>query len=96
MEEVTDRSEIGEVTDRSPHTVCRSIDRGAQPRVFIQKAFVLFITSVAINAINITETLLNLTKVTRERLHDVERQLEVLWVAAQQVDARQKVEISIR
>ncbi len=64
--------------------------------MFIQKAFVLFITSVAINAINITETLLNLTKVTRERLHDVERQLEVLWVAAQQVDARQKVEISIR
>jgi len=42
------------------------------------------------------ETFINLTKVTRERLQDVEPKLQVLWVAAQRVDARQKVEVSIR
>ena len=31
--------------------------------------------------------LINLTKVTRDQLQDVEREMEVLWVAVQQVDA---------
>ena len=50
----------------------------------------------SINATYITETLIDLTNFTRDKLQDVERKLEVLWVAAQQVNARQKVEISIR
>jgi hypothetical protein len=50
----------------------------------------------SINVIHITETLISLTKFTRDRLQDVERELAVLWVAAQQVNARQKVEVSIR
>jgi len=49
-----------------------------------------------INTTYITETLINLAHITRNRLKDVERELEVLWVAAQQVNARQKVEVSIR
>ncbi|KAG6811662.1 hypothetical protein H0H92_006375 [Tricholoma furcatifolium] len=40
--------------------------------------------------------ILNLTNVTRERLQDIEDELKVLWVAAQQVNARQKVDVSIR
>ena len=44
----------------------------------------------------IAETLISLTKFTRDKLQDVERELAVLWVAAQQVNARQKVEVSIR
>jgi hypothetical protein len=44
----------------------------------------------------ITETLIDLTKETRGRLHEVEDKLQVLWVTAQQVNARQKVEVSIR
>jgi len=43
-----------------------------------------------------TEMFIDLTKVTRERLQDVEVELQVLWVAAQRVNARQKVEVSIR
>jgi len=43
-----------------------------------------------------TEMFVELTKVTRERLQDVEHELQVLWVAAQRVNARQKVEVSIR
>ncbi|KAG6827995.1 hypothetical protein H0H92_009724 [Tricholoma furcatifolium] len=39
--------------------------------------------------------ILNLTNVTRERLQDVEEGLKVVWVAAQQVNARQKVDVSI-
>jgi replicative DNA helicase len=50
----------------------------------------------SINATYITETLIDLAKITRDKLKDVERELEVLWVAAQQVNARQKVEVSIR
>jgi len=44
----------------------------------------------------ITETLIDLTTETRSRLHEVEDKLQVLWVTAQQVNARQKVEVSIR
>jgi len=42
------------------------------------------------------ETLLELTRVTRNSLHDVEGSLWVPWAAAQQINARQKVELSIR
>lgn len=42
------------------------------------------------------ETLINLTKFTRNILQPVEHKLQVLWVAAQQVNALQKVEGSIR
>jgi hypothetical protein len=49
-----------------------------------------------VNTTYITDTLINLATFTRDRLKDVERELEVLWVAAQQVNARQKVEVSIR
>jgi len=41
------------------------------------------------------QTLISLTKFTRDKLQDVEHKLAVLWVAAQQVNARQKVEVSI-
>ena len=40
--------------------------------------------------------LVNLTKVTRENLRDVEGSLWALWATAQQINARQKVELSIR
>jgi hypothetical protein len=50
----------------------------------------------SINANYITETLIDLANFTRDKLKDVERELEVLWVAAQQVNALQKVEVSIR
>ena len=40
--------------------------------------------------------LINLTKVTRENLRDVEGSLWALWATAQQINARQKVELSIR
>jgi len=42
------------------------------------------------------EMFIDLRKVTRERLQDVELELQVLWVAAQRVNAHQKVEVSIR
>ena len=37
-----------------------------------------------------------LTKVTRENLRDIEGSLWALWATAQQINARQKVELSIR
>jgi hypothetical protein len=40
--------------------------------------------------------LVDLTKVTRDNLRDVEGSLWALWAAAQQINARQKVELSIR
>ena len=40
--------------------------------------------------------LVNLTKVTRVNLQNVEGPLWALWAAAQQINARQKVELSIR
>ena len=40
--------------------------------------------------------LINLTKVTRENLRDVEGSLWALWATAQQINARQKVDLSIR
>ena len=39
---------------------------------------------------------MNLTKVTRDNLRDVEGSLWALWATAQQINARQKIEISIR
>ena len=42
------------------------------------------------------DTLQNLTKVTRDSLHDVEGDLWLPWAAAQQINARQKVDQSIR
>ena len=40
--------------------------------------------------------LVELTKVTRENLRNVEGSLWALWATAQQINARQKVELSIR
>ena len=40
--------------------------------------------------------LVELTKATRENLWDVEGSLWVFWATAKQVNARQKVELSIR
>ena len=40
--------------------------------------------------------LLELTEVTRKNLRDVEGSLWALWATAQQINARQKVELSIR
>jgi nitrate/nitrite-specific signal transduction histidine kinase len=45
---------------------------------------------------NIAELLIKLTTVTRQKLQDVEVKLQVLWVAAQQVNAYQKIETCIR
>ena len=42
------------------------------------------------------ETLRELVDITRQCLHVVEEDLWVLWAAAQQVSARQKVQHSIR
>ena len=39
---------------------------------------------------------MDLTKVTRNNLRDVEGSLWALWATAQQINARQKVELSIR
>ena len=40
--------------------------------------------------------LVELTKVTRENMRDVEGALWALWATAQQINARQKIELSIR
>ena len=60
----------------------------------------LFISTLPWHSIDtthcMTETLIDLTTETRSRLHEVEDKLQVLWVTAQQVNARQKVEVSIR
>ena len=40
--------------------------------------------------------LVELTEVTRDNLRDVEGSLWALWATAQQINARQKVELSIR
>ena len=40
--------------------------------------------------------LVELTKVTRDNLRDVEGSLWALWATAQQINALQKVELSIR
>jgi len=61
------------------------------PRLFISP-----LPSLSIDATHITETLIDLTNETCSRLHDIEDKLRVLWVAAQQVNACQKVEVSIR
>jgi hypothetical protein len=53
-------------------------------------------SSPSIDTTHIAETLIDLTNETRSRLHEVEDKLRVLWVAAQQVNAQQKVEVSIR
>jgi len=52
--------------------------------------------SPSIDTPHITEMLIDLANETRSRLHEVGDKLRVLWVAAQQVNARQKVEVSIR
>lgn len=44
----------------------------------------------------IREMLISLTNVTREKLRDVEGELWIPWVTAQQVNARQKVMLSIQ
>ncbi|KAF8350974.1 hypothetical protein F5887DRAFT_935338 [Amanita rubescens] len=44
---------------------------------------------------NTQQTLIDLTKETRSTLHEIGDKLWVLWVAAQQVNVRQKVEVSI-
>ena len=40
--------------------------------------------------------LVELTKVTRGNLRDIEGSLWALWATAQQINARQKVDLSIR
>lgn len=50
---------------------------------------------VSTTDINLRKTLIDLTNETRNRLHEVEDKLRVLWVTAQQVNAQQKVEVSI-
>lgn len=44
----------------------------------------------------IREMLISLTNVTRSKLRDVEGELWIPWATAQQVNARQKVELSIQ
>lgn len=44
----------------------------------------------------IREMLISLTNVTREKLRDVEGELWIPWATAQQVNARQKVALSIQ
>ena len=61
-----------------------------------QSLFISPPSSPSIDATHITETLIDLTNETRSKLHEVEDKLRVLWVAAQQVNAQQKVEVSIR
>ena len=58
--------------------------------------FISLILSLSIDATLITEKLIELTNVTRTMLHDVEGELWIPWATAQQVSARQKVELSIR
>ena len=77
--------------DPSIHCVNVSTEETGAKRLYISLVQLFFI-----NATRITEMLINLTKFTRDKLQDVERELQVLWVAAQQVNARQKVEVSIR
>jgi len=61
-----------------------------------KRLYVSLLQLLPINANHITETLIDLTEFTRDTLKDVELKLQVLWVTAQQVNARQKVEVSIR
>ena len=61
-----------------------------------RRLFISPLPSLSTDTTHITETLIDLTNVTRSRLHEVEDKLRVPWVAAQQINARQKVEVSIR
>jgi hypothetical protein len=58
--------------------------------------FVSLFQPLSLSTTHITDLLINLTKVTRKRLQGIEKELQVLWVAAQQVNAHQKVDVSIR
>jgi hypothetical protein len=60
------------------------------------RLFISPLRSLSINATRITETLIDLTNKTRSMLREVENKLHVLWVTAQQVNALQKVDVSIR
>ena len=60
------------------------------------RLFISPLRSLSINATHITETLIDLTNETRGMLHEVEDKLHVLWATAQQVNAQQKVDVSIR
>ncbi len=82
---------MGEVADRSLDTLRESVNNWHQRTTFVH-----FTSVTLIDTTHITETLIDLTNETRSRLHEVEDKLWVLWVAAQQVNARQKVEVSIR
>ena len=61
-----------------------------------RRLFISPLRSLSINATHITETLIDLTNKTRSMLREVEDKLHVLWVTAQQVNALQKVDVSIR
>jgi len=61
-----------------------------------RRLFILPLPPLSIDITHITGRLIDLTNETRSMLQDVEDKLRVLWVAAQQVNARQKVEVSIR
>ena len=61
--------------------------------LLIKSATILFPFNIAAIA---GTMLINLTKVTRDNLRDVEGSLWALWATAQQINARQKVELSIR
>lgn len=69
----------------------------------LQKAWVKLSTDPSIPCIKVStktsknaqQMLIDLTDETHSRLHDIEDKLRVLWAAAQQVNPRQKVEVSI-
>jgi len=54
------------------------------------------VQGVILTHLDYLHTLRKLTEVTRQSLHDVEGDLWLPWAAAQQINARQKVEQSIR
>ena len=83
-------SSVNELQEVSIPCVKVSTDSSAG-RLFISP-----LQSLSINATHITETLIDLTNETCGMLHEVEDKLHVLWATAQQVNAQQKVDVSIR
>ena len=83
-------SSVNELREASIPCVKVSTDSSAG-RLFISP-----LRSLSINATHITETLIDLMNETRGMLHEVEDKLHVLWATAQQVNAQQKVDVSIR
>jgi len=61
-----------------------------------RRLFISPLPSLSIDTTHITEMLIDLVNETYSMLHGVEDKLSVFWVAAQQIDVRQKVEVCIR